>query len=229
MGTQQTNEALKAQINTGISDSRTPLRHFKGKFDDFKPEHNERYNRLEVKLLFSDLEVFKSTMPYPWKTMEMPPMGYNPAGNTASSSFGILSASLNGILGKSVPLSDLVGKVWELKFTSGHKVQRLDSATEQWVDQEIEAWEVVSLDGVQSSGDTVPSTPSPVVDQDSLVVSLALGVDDPGFERAALSNQELRKFPIYQEIVTQGAAVLAGYIASDKLIKGEDGKYQAPT
>jgi len=119
----------------------TPLRHFRGVFDEYKAELVTRFTppRTYVNLMFSEVDVIESTEPYPFPIAQLS----IPFSDREVSTWGVLAKSAVKFLEEKEDISNLEGKVLEMKFTGGHMMWD----GKQGKETPRECWEVIGISG----------------------------------------------------------------------------------
>ena len=189
---------IKAKLSTkGLRGSgpRTPLRHFKGMlkaYDVVEVTYGQgdgARTGAQVQLDFVDVEVIESTEPYDF------PVGQIalPHSESETSRWGVFSLSANKFIPASVSGGDtmgwMVGKMIEMHYMGGGKVYNRD----QGGVIEVEAWQVVGIDG--------GGTATVAVDPLTLTLSLLDGKTLQQFQMEAMKNQAVRESQYGQEIL----------------------------
>lgn len=181
--------------------ARTPLREFKGKLDKYYGEFQERFNRTQVHLAFTEVEVVESTEPYDFPIADI----VIPFSSRARSLWGIFSKSLAKVLPDGTDIVDAVGSVLHLKYTGGHMLWDGSKETPR------DAWEVVAVAEVAAKA----------VKVDPMVRALQLldGKTVQQFNQAALSDPVVRSDTIVQASIMQkrfiAEAIIKGLVTAD--------------
>src|SRR3990167_8903386 len=137
-------ERLLSTLTFDVQDAQSPLRHFRAKLMGIEPNPRQITRDgqtsmiLTLKFKFTDVEVFKSVTPFPWKTAEL---SFNKS-DSPTSAWGIFARSLMEILGAGVTITTVRGKMVEIMYTEGHNRRQQDPKSKQWVDTEVEAFEI---------------------------------------------------------------------------------------
>ena len=164
--------ALLATMTTAVREGQSPLRCFVGKVGDIEPHfvpNRQDPSKLLNRPKFKFIEVIVcsggslcgnpaclgAVTPYIYPTAELEFM-WPAAGEeaTAGSATGILNASINKITGNpTLGIANQLQKVWHVQWTGGHAMRRIDGTTNEWVNAEGSAYEVMSIDGIKPAVD----------------------------------------------------------------------------
>ena len=184
----------------------TVLRKFKGTLVDYIPEERDVPNSspprksVSVKLQFKDIEVMAATEPYAFPTVEFS----IPFSKNVASRWGIFATSVNSIIPPNEDIKDQKNKVFVMEATGGHKM-RTKGENNTWVDTEIEAWEVESINGKgkgTAAGIKV-KTPQQILED------LLDGKTKADFNSAAYALPEVKNSPDLQRTITDSSLVTA--------------------
>lgn len=224
-------EDLKKQIKmrglTEGSNFQTPLKEFVGTFDDFDAEYVEKFQRTNVKLMFKDIEVIRSSEPYEFPIATLS-IGLS---NKKQSKWGIFAASALPFLPMDPNLAEDDPSQPDISALKGHRIHLvLDpngfSYFSRAENKQItyETWKVVSVDG--SGSETGGQVARGKKADDPLVAALKLldGKSDREFNMAALRNDTIKSdADLVKQILNNGfvsSVVSQGYVEKDS-----DGKY----
>lgn len=171
-------EQLLAQLRTRGFESggfASPLREFRGRLDKITGSMVQRGQmksaRLEVTYTFSEVEVIKSTEPYPFPIAQISLLH----SNRAQSMMGVLGASIDKVINSGLddnaPQNQvknqdfLIGKVQQWEITPSHMMWDMDKKQET----PRECWEVIEVEGfattpvvTKSQASPTPITPSTI-------------------------------------------------------------------
>ena len=173
-------------LSLEAASARSPLRHFKGRLAAIG--HKEvasnftdggQRNQLQLTLQFDGVDVYEATTEYRWKTAEL-------VFTHRSQVWGILGTSLTRQLGPGTMLGDSIGKVMTLKVTPGHPT-RQRTAAGVWEETKIEAFEVISIDGVSGTSAAIQ-----VESMDTILVGLADGATAEVFEARIYQDSRVK-------------------------------------
>jgi len=233
-----------------VDSSGSPLRDFEGTVADveiYLQQYQDGRAGHQVKLKFTDMVVHNSITPWPWKIGEL---NFNKSGDNVSpnSGLGIFINSIVNIWGAGHSYGELKTHKVHITYTPGHSVRRPPTdeakaadANAQWRDVEIEAFEVVSINGVKAGGQAVaggngPSTAvtsptthsmpgtTPVANLDTLLTVLANGKTQKEFADLATQNAQVQADgTIFNNIMGTPELVLAGLVAKEMLEAKDDG------
>jgi len=221
--------------------SGSPLRDFDGTVADveiYLVSYPDGRARHQVKLKFTDMVVHQSITPWPWKIGEL---NFNKSGDNVSpnSALGIFIDSIVSIWGAGHSYGELKTHKVRITFTPGHSVRRppTDEAktadpNAQWRDVEIEAFEVMSIDGASAAADG--PAPSPTMSEvvgpglhtpnlDALLTILANGKTQKEFADLATQNSQVQADgTVFNKVMNSPELVLAGLVASEMLEAREE-------
>jgi len=239
-------KAFLSGFKVETTESASPLRHFKGNLlplEIYLRTYPDGTSGHQIKLKFTDLEVILATTPW---DVDIGELSFAKNSDTVSpnSALGILLDSIIAISGSGHTLADFVGNRLEIKFTPGHSVRRPPSseakaldANAQWQDVNIDAYEVISIDGrVKSSGGNATSdsvtTNQPMVNSaigtasTNLDPLLAIIANDKGqreFQEVALANIQVQADGVlFNQLMNSPELVLAGLVAKEMLEAREE-------
>ena len=236
--------AFLNQKTTEVQEGGSPLQHFFGKLYKIKVKQGERDNQdgstrnvLELRFMFSELNVIKSRTPYIYPTGELPFFLNNPDDAPQPTSRpGIWFKSINDIQGQSLPLAQCIGKTLEVEWTDGHDMKKMESPG-VFSDYQGEAFVVVSINGARASGvAAAPSVPQRAANQeanevepiDVVLVRLAEGQNHTGFMGAIVGSDRVKaEGELHSEMLKDnGAGVVNRLITEGKMVNDE-GIYHA--
>lgn len=202
---------------------RNPLKDFEGVLTSVTGEYRKLRNNntvLDVKLSFAQVKVH-ATHPgqvYPHPVAEV----VIPHSESKQSMYAVLANSIAEVIGKPTTFRELYGRRIRMAWTGGHEVKRMNQQTKQWDTVKIDAWEVITIDGLgKGSDDTTPTTPSTnTTPINELAVSIADGKNALGFGKALLTTPgvptELKQISIEgQETTYLDALVKQGMLTVD--------------
>jgi len=194
-----------------VDSSGSPLRDFDAtiaEVEAYLVTYRDQSVGTQVKLKFTDMVVHQSITPWPWAIGEL---NFNKNSDTVSpnSALGIFMDSITAIWGAGHILPELKTHKVRITFTPGHSVRRppTDEAVEaaknsvppttaQWRDINIDAFEVMTIDGASKQVEAVaggngpaPSpvaaTTTPAANLDALLTIMANGKTQREFADAA--------------------------------------------
>ncbi len=184
----------------------TVLRKFKATLVDYIPEEKEVANSspprksVSVKFQFKDLEVIAATEPYALPIVEFT----IPFSKNLASRWGIFATSVNGIIPPNEDIKDQKGKVFVMEATPHHKM-RVKQQDGSWADQEIDAWEVVSIDGRVKGSAANIKMKSP----QEILEDLLDGKTKADFNSAAYALDAVKNSPDLQRSITDSSLLNA--------------------
>jgi hypothetical protein len=189
----------------------TPLRQFKGTLADYRFEDREttdddgktRTYRV-VMFDFVDLEVIKSTEPYPFPIASIQ-IGYS---QTTETKYGRFAQSVKALLPDAVDLKPLKGKRQEWAVLKGATRARDEQG--KWGEAEVDLWKVISIEGVEK------------VDIAEHVIDLADGKSEAAFNEAAFTDDVVRAHPEIVSLITE-RKLLSTYIDAGLLSRDAEG------
>lgn len=151
-------------LTVDTSEAQSPLRDFEGDLFDYKVSNAESRQDdgtlrqlTKVEFMFRNMKVTKSVTPYPYQTGSLT-FTHSTSGNSA---WGMFVAGARDILGAGTPLPKLLNRRYHVEYTGGHVRRQQNRETGKWEDTTTEAFEIVSIDGVQrpkAPGQTAPHT-----------------------------------------------------------------------
>lgn len=123
----------------------TPLQDFEGTYVGFETEINAKFNKTIVVLNFKDIQVHKSTEPYPFPIAQIR-INFS---QSKGSAWGIFAGSLVKLLKPEQDIKDASGMHIRLQLTPGHKFGTDKTQGSPTYGQEIirDCWEVVGVSG----------------------------------------------------------------------------------
>ena len=185
---------------------RTPLRKFKGRLEKYNT-YTDTWERTQVKLHFTQLEVEKSDEPYDLPIAEID----IPFSKREKSRWGIFSNSLAKFLQPDQDIVDSVGTELEMSWTDGHMLYdgRENKDTLQ------ASWEVTGLKG------TVAETK---VDAMTRALELLNKKTLSQFNSDALSDPVIRSDETMQKSIMDGSFVTA-VVEGNQVTVDADGVY----
>lgn len=204
---------------------------FGGRCVDIKWADKQQENRnVNMEFQFLDVQVHESATPwtFPQYSFQVPYALQGPR-------WKALTESIKAIKSKGWAIGGMVGMWVELEWKGGIKGTSRD-ASGNWIDIEMEAWVVLSISDTQGevevsevSADTLPIAKEQSLTRDELLFELAVGEDDPGFQRKAMQDVRIKtgnQYPeLFNELMSSGAGVLAELISLGRL-RVVDGKYE---
>ena len=204
----------------------------------------------QVKVKFHEMVVYQSTTHWPWAIGEI---NFNKNSETVSpsSALGIFMDSIVDIWGAGHILPELKGHKVRITMTPGHSVRRppTDEAkaadtNAQWRDVDIDAFEVISIDGASKPAEIsaitqpvgggngpapAPSPTAPTIvtaipaNLDGLLTVMANGKTQKEFADVATQNSQVQADGIvFNQVMNSPELVLAGLIAKEMLEARDD-------
>lgn len=230
--------ALLSNTSTAVVDTQSPLREFEGTLDNIEVEivQGDRgaYHRLTFK--FTNLAVYRSVSPWPYPVGDLK---FSKSGDTITSGspLGMLLGPIDDIWGPGKNLFDLVSHRLYINFTPGHSRRVQDQQSKQWVDEEVEAYEIIAINGQQASASDMgmnimpqPSEASGTVTQptaDAVMLNhLGLeGKTQAQFNQAVLSDQDFQSMfnTDWNAVLTSSESVLQSLIGRELVVREGEG------
>lgn len=204
---------------TGFS----PLQHFKGVLDhyDIIDSQGDRGTYRSIQFAFKDIEVLKSTEPYPFPTAEIR-VSYSTRTGTKWDAW---AKSLRKLAPDAIDPDVLVGKAQEWMMVPTQRRAPLNDEAGQpqmgednrqvWGEVMEDMWHVTSADGLGSAEEADAAF-------NAHILTLADGKKDADFYAAALADEKVRKNPPVVTAIT-GRTLLDTLIAAGKLDRDAEG------
>lgn len=217
-------------------DSGQPVRGFIGQVVDITEGTASEFSRpIHFKCLH--VEVYKSLIPWKFPQFDLI-IPYSAQGQR----WTLVAGSVKEIKGSGFRLGNLSDdKMWiRAEYTEGHATrERVEvEGKVEWKDTTMEAWEflaigdtrdevakgIAELDGVTPpTAPTEASSSEPEPELDDVLLELADGKDDNDFQQAAMTDTRIQNTGVFNNLMTNGVAVLADLQGAGKISKGEDG------
>ncbi len=235
--------ALLGTMTYDTKEGQSPLRWFIGTLADIEPLQKQRLNFqkvmanvLELKYMFTDLEVKESITPYPWATAEFTMYNNNPSeAPSPTNAYGVWAKSIGDILGAGTAVPAVIGHKLEVRWTEGHLTRRQNETTKEWEDQVFTAYEVISIDGVvksvegesrpptSGSGGTAVASAVVVANVDLLLGDLAEGKTQEEFIQACVADDIIKNNqPVFSLILTDNGITLTGNLLASGVITRDE-------
>jgi hypothetical protein len=178
----------------------------------------------------------ESTVPYALKTAQL----VISHSGSDQSVWGVLGNSIEKFLGEGAKVSTAVGHVLEMRWrgternpdgsvVSGaisHMMRRQNRETQSWEDQEIECWEVTSVDGKAPGGAIPSATEVATGSANDILVEIADDKNAAAFNQAAMMDPRVKtNTGLVMKIVNEGDAVLTSLVDQGLLTHDDAGTY----
>ena len=224
-------------------DSGQPVRGLIGQVAKLEEGKQSEFSR-PIKFQLLQVEVYESLIPWKFPQFEFT-IPYSVQGQR----WEVVAKSVQAIKGKGYRIGLLQDeKSWvRVEYSDGHPIrERVENkdpetgeVTVDWNDTTMEAWEFLAIAetrdevaaGTPLDGETPPETKSepssesiPDVDLDDVLLELADGQDDNGFQQSAMTDTRIQGTGVFNDLMGDvGIGVLSTLQADNRISKGDDG------